>query len=57
MSRHHQSKIEARIRKRSLEDPNLDRKLTLLSELIKLGGVSYNEDKVIERPWSKRKDK
>ena len=54
MSRHHQSKIEARIRKRSLEDPGLDRKLTLLSELIKLGGVSYNEDKVIERPWSKR---
>lgn len=57
MSRYHQSQIEARIRKRSLEDPVLDRKLTLLSELIKLGGVSYNEDKVIERPWSKRKDK
>lgn len=57
MSRHHQGQIEARIRKRSLEDPDLDRKLTLLSELIKLGGVSYNEDKVIERPWSKRKDK
>lgn len=54
MSRHHKNQIEARIRKRSIEDPDLDRKLTILSELIKLGGVSYNEEKVVERPWSKK---
>ncbi|MBQ7105548.1 MAG: hypothetical protein IJN90_06805 [Bacilli bacterium] len=49
MSRHHKTEIEGRIRKRSMEDPNLDRKLTLLSELIKLGGVSYNEEKIKEK--------
>ena len=46
MSRHHKSQIEARIKKRSLEDPFLERKLILLSELVKLGEVSYNQEKV-----------
>ena len=46
LSKNHKAKIENRIKKRCMEDKDLDRKLTLLSELIKIDGTSYNKEKV-----------
>ena len=46
MNRYHKRQIEERIKKRSLEDLNLERKVSLLSELISLNGVDYNKDMV-----------
>ena len=46
LSVNHRAKIENRIKKRCMEDKDLDRKLTLLSELIKIDGTSYNKGKV-----------
>lgn len=49
MNRYHKRQIEERIKKRSLEDLNLERKVSLLSELISIDGVEYNKDKVKKR--------
>ena len=46
LSRNHKSKIEARIKKRCMNDKDLDRKVSILSELISLGGTDYNKGKV-----------
>lgn len=46
LSRNHKSKIEARIKKRCMDDKDLDRKVSILSELISIGGTDYNKGKV-----------